>query len=152
MNKSSFFSKKIIFFKYRHQYIYLRGRRFMTSTKNDQFFDSPPHPHHPQKWTIDLWIKQKNLHASDKFQDPLATLFSWDVINIWSLLQNFRRFQICNYFLLKINISEAINIFVKLGIKIFFRKMFKTFFLLSFPSSSLKTPNCSAFLSPKAMV
>ena len=59
----------------------IKGHPFMTSTKNDQFFEpSPPlstihknelwrpqkminflnpHPHYPQKWTIDLLLKKQ---------------------------------------------------------------------------------------------
>ena len=60
-------------------------------------------------------------------------------------------FRICDYFLIKINISEAINVFVTLDIKNLKKheKKLKIFLLLSFPYSSLKTPNYCAFLGPK---
>ena len=50
-------------------------------------------------------------------------------------------------FFIRINILGAINVFVTLGIKK--KKIMenvKIFLILSFPSSSLKTPNCCSFL------
>ena len=61
------------------------------------------------------------------------------------LCKIYRSFRIYNYFLIKINISGAINVFVTLGIKKL-RENVNIFLLLPFLSSSLKTPNCCASL------
>ena len=63
-------------------YLLLGGHPFMTSTKNDQFFNPPPsYPHHPQKWTTDLLLKNNGIckHVTN-------FPFRVDVINVWSLI------------------------------------------------------------------
>ena len=61
-----------------------RGHPFMTSTKNDQFFD-PPYPDHLQKWTIELLFKNnRNRKHVTNFKTPPPP-FRVDVINVWSL-------------------------------------------------------------------
>ena len=61
----------------------MRGHPFMTSTKNDQIFD--PHPHHPQKGTIDLLFKNNRIckHVANLKKKPLP--FRVDVVNVCSL-------------------------------------------------------------------
>ena len=52
-----------------------------------------PHPHHSQKWTIDLLSKNNRIHKNvTNFNSP--TLFRVDVINVWSLGKI--KFSFCN--------------------------------------------------------
>ena len=65
-------------------------------------------------------------------------------ISTFILCLIYRNFRICNYFLLKINISGAINVSVRLGIKKIYRKMLK----FSFSCPFLQAVQKDKFFAP----
>ena len=101
-HKKSHYDKPLVWWRYiddivmiwQHWEKKLRGHPFMTSTKNDLFFD-PPYPHHPQKWIIYLLFKNNKIHKHvTDFKTPPSP-FCVDIINVWSLKEFLKILKSC---------------------------------------------------------